>query len=248
MKAGRLSFAILVGTLSSAAAAVAGEPGPPVEPEAVPYDDETQPPGDEVPGEAAPAIPTPPVAPPPAPTTPADDAGFGFAGQITISDDLRITATQVSFSFQGQTRKETQIQLRPAVDVFPIANLSLGGQLILGYASFDNGSTSTSQTELGLLARIGYTFSISSATSIWPRLAFGYDHPTGPTSTAAGATEQNFTVQLYVPIVYQLVPHFFIGGGPIISTQLVAKMNGVDAPKETTLGLVSTLGGCFRGW
>ena len=44
------------------------------------------------------------------------------------------------------------------------------------------------------------------------------------------------------------MPHFFIGGGPVFSTQLVAKMNDADAPKQTTIGLLSTLGGVFRAW
>ena len=68
------------------------------------------------------------------------------------------------------------------------------------------------------------------STSIWPRLAFGYDHPSRPTSTVAGDTAQNLTIQFYVPVVYQFVSHFFIGGGPSFDLSLTSDGNqyGLD--------------------
>jgi hypothetical protein len=239
---------LAVWTLATALArmAAAQEPGPPPD---------EPPPGDEPPVEVVPGPPgqPPPGGPSPSALPPAEapqqdaDLGFGFAGQITISDDVQLTAVQVSFDSQGRTTKRTQIQLQPALDFFPIANLSVGGQLIFGYASFETNGTSTHQTELGLLGRIGYTFAIGATTSIWPRLSLGYDRPIGQTPAVAGSNAQSFALQVYVPIVFQPVPHFFIGGGPIVSREIISKMNDVDAPKETTIGLQSTLGGYFRG-
>jgi hypothetical protein len=232
---------VLALSLSAAAAARAGEPGPPVDqPEVAPYDD------DQLPPEEAPPPVPPPVQPPPAPQGPAPEVGFGYAGMIAFSDDLQLAISQVSSDFQGQSTKRTQIQLRPALDFFVLPNFSVGGQLIIGYTSVDVGGTSASQTELGALARVGYTFALGTTTSIWPRVAFGYQRPAGEGPVVPGNSQYNLSFEVYVPIVVQPVQHFFIGAGPIVSTQVVSKVNDIDAPKTTTIGVLSTLGGCFR--
>jgi hypothetical protein len=45
----------------------------------------------------------------------------------------------------------------------------------------------------------------------------------------------------------QPAPHFFIGGGPIYSTTLLAEQGNFDVPRMTTIGLQATVGGYFRG-
>jgi hypothetical protein len=244
MKVGRASFGAAVVALSLSAAARAGEPGPPVDqpeqPEVDPYDDDQVPPAEVQPPVA------PPVQPPPAAQAPAQDTGFGYAGMIAFSDDLQLAITQVSSDFQGQSTKRTQIQLRPALDFFVLPNFSIGGQLIIGYTSVDMGGHTASQTELGGLARVGYTFALGTNTSIWPRVAFGYLRPAAEGPVVPGNSQYNLSFEVYVPIVVQPVQHFFIGAGPIVSTQVVSKMNDLDAPKTTTIGVLSTLGGCFR--
>jgi len=187
------------------------------------------------------------VQPPPAAQAPAPELGFGYAGMIAISDDVQLAISQVSSDFMGQSTKRTQIQLRPALDFFVLPNFSVGGQLVIGYTSVDPGNgMSASQTELGASARIGYTFALGTSTSIWPRVSFGYQRPVGEGPVVPGNSQYNLTFEVYVPIVVQPVQHFFIGAGPIVSTQVVSKMNDVDAPKTTTIGVLSTLGGCFR--
>jgi hypothetical protein len=247
MNAGRLSVAFVMLTWAFAVDALARGPDPAVEPDAS-YDDDTEPSVVMLPSDLAPPpTQTMPVAPPPPAAAPAAAGpGFGFAGQVAISDDLQLGATQVSYDVQGQSTKRTQFQIRPAVDIFPIANLSLGGQLIIGYTALGGSGGSASQSELGALARVGYVFAISPTTSIWPRVAVGYDRPGGQTTVVPGVTQENVAVQVYLPVIFRPVRNFFIGGGPIVSTQVVSKVNGADVPKATTVGLQSTLGGCFR--
>ena len=158
-----LSVVIVIATLSCAGVAVAQDPDPGDEPDAAPAGEEP-PPGDAPPVEAAPAPPAPSTAPPDADTT------FGSVGQIVISDDLEMTATRRST--EGVSESTTVIALKPALDFFPTSNLSVGGQLIIGYES----TASISSTELGLLVRVGYNVSISGVISIWSRLFVGYDH------------------------------------------------------------------------
>jgi hypothetical protein len=52
---------------------------------------------------------------------------------------------------------------------------------------------------------------------------------------------------LFVPIVVQVVPHFFIGGGPIVTTELAVWPDDASPRKMSNVALQSTLGGYFRG-
>ena len=242
----KMARGLAVWTLTMALARVASaqEPGPPPDepPPTIETPEDTTPPSQQ-PGPAAP-MPPPGAAPAPAPPA---EVNFGGAGVIVISDDVQLAVTQVSYDSQGVSTKRTQVELRPALDYFVLPNLSVGGQLIFGYTSIDVGSSNTNSKELGLLGRVGYTFAISPTTSIWPRIAFGYDQPSNQTSSAAGSNQQSISLQVYAPIVFQPVPHFFIGGGPIVSTQVISKVNDADAPKATIIGLQSTIGGYFSG-
>ena len=238
MKARDLSVVIVIATLSCAGVAVAQEPDPADEPEAAPAQsgeepppESGSPPGDAPPAEAAPASPAPAA-------TPTDDTHFGFAGQITISDDLEMTATRVSIA--GQSGSQTVIALKPALDFFPIANLSVGGQLIIGYQSIG----SISSSELGLLVRVGYNVPISDTISIWPRLSVGYHHQG---ADQFGGALDSVPVDVFVPIVVQPASHFFIGGGPWYATTLLSQRESFDEARVSVLGLRATVGGYFRG-
>lgn len=237
MQARGLSVVIVVATLSGAAVAVAQESDPTVESDPPPAGDDAPPESGAPPGEAPPpAPPAPAAAPPDADTT------FGVVGQIVISNDLEMAATRVST--EGQSGSFTQIQLRPALDFFAISNLSIGGQLIIGYNSFDDVGGSSSSSELGLLVRVGYNVSISDTVSIWPRLSIGYDHIGGDQS---GGSLDLVPIDVFVPIVVQLASHFFIGGGPMYATTLLSQREAFDEPRTSTLGLRATVGGYFRG-
>ncbi len=240
MKAKGLSVGIVIATLSCAAVAVAQDPDPADESDAAPAGEEPapesgSPPGDAPPVGAAPAPPAPAAAPPDADTT------LGAVGQIAISNDLEMAATRVSR--EGESASTTEIALRPALDFFPIPNLSIGGQLIIGYRSIDDVGGSVSSSELGLLVRVGYTVSISDTVSIWPRLSIGYDHNGGDQTGSLDSVP----LEIFVPIVVQPASHFFIGGGPVFETTLLAEQGNFDVPRTTTIGLRATLGGYFRG-
>jgi hypothetical protein len=238
MKAKGLSVLVVIATLSCAAAALAEEPDP-GESDATSAGEEPPPEGGSPPGEAPPVEAT---AAPAAPAeAPPDADTLGAVRQIAISDDLEMAATREST--EGRSGSTTAIALRPALDFFPIANLSIGGQLIVGYISNDDVGGSTTSSELGLLVRVGYIVSISETVSIWPRIAVGYDH-IGADLT--GSVDR-VPIQVFVPIVFQPAAHFFIGGGPIYSTTLLSQRENFDEPRTSTLGLRATLGGYFRG-
>jgi hypothetical protein len=248
MKTKRLSLAVLAAMSLAAPAAVAAaaeEQEPGVESEAPA--EEAPPAEAPPPGDAAAAVPAPPPA-----IAPGADAVFGTAGQITISSDLLLSAMR--FSFEGSPGQETQIQLKPALDVFPVSNLSLGGQLIIGYRSQEDSTSGidNSSTELGLLARVGYNFTISPTVSIWPRVSLGYVQVSDtPYSGSPEISTKTVPLQVDVPVVYHPAQHFFIGGGPIVTSTLYSQRDdtfGAAASRSSGIGLQSTLGGYFQGF
>ena len=178
--------------------------------------------------------------PPPA------EAHFGAAGQIAISDDLRIVISRQSQSSSqnfGSSSSTSSYQLQPALDYFVAPSFSIGAELSLNYFS-GNGASST---VIGLTPRVGYDFSLSSIVSIWPRVGLGYLHSSN--NFAGGSDQTSYAVifNVFVPVVFHPAPHFFIGGGPYLSTYLVSKVESIDAPKLTDSGLMSVLGGYFGG-
>ena len=239
MKARRLSFVILTATMSFAA--VAGAQPQDEEPSAT---DESVPPDQAPPGppqtELAPGASQAPLPPP------AADIGFGTPGQIVVSDDMQMTLRRRRQTNTGMTYDTTSVQLRPALDYFVARNLSIGGQLRIEYAAGDNG-VDTTITTIGLVPRIGYNLALSPTTSIWPRVGLGYIHTSYDNGGSGAYNFSGYTVTLdvFVPLVFQPVPHFFLGGGPFAATDLVSKHQGMDTIKTTDIGLMSTIGGYF---
>jgi hypothetical protein len=196
------------------------------------------------PNEAPPAGYPPPQQPGDnAPMPPlAADARFGAVGQIAISDDARIAIARLSESGAGSNSSLSSYELRPALDYFVAPSLSIGGQVSLAYYS-SNGST---QTIIGVMPQVRYDFSLSSLVSIWPRLGIAYTH-TSNSFNGPESTSYEVSLDVFVPLVFHPAPHFFIGGGPYLRTDLVSKAESIDAAKRSTSGLMSMLGGYFGG-
>ena len=235
--------------MSVARVAAAQEPGPP--PDEPPQTEEPPPP-EVAPGPPGPqGQPGPPGAVPPvagAPAAPlAAGAGLGEIGQLAISDDLELSAVRASASLTGiPTRTETTVKLEPALDFFVAPNVSVGGQLRIVFDSFDPGAgASTDTTGIGLLPRVGYVVAFSPTTYIWPRAGLGYVHVSTGQSGQMSTGRYRVPLEVFVPVIFQPIPHFFIGGGLRVSTDLVSKAESMDYYKTTEIGLVSTLGGTF---
>lgn len=226
-----------------AGSAIAQEP--PAEGEAPPQG-EYPPPGEQPPPTYAPQPGYPPPQPPEnAPPPPSTEVRFGAVGQIAISDDLRLVIARTSQSGSNtgfSNSSTTSYQLAPALDYFVAPSLSIGASLALTYFS----SGGSNQTGIGLTPRLGYNFSLSSVVSIWPRVGVGYLH-TSNNFSGSDSTSYAVVFNVFVPVVFHPAPHFFIGGGPYLSTYLVSKQNSMDAPKLTENGLMSMLGGYFGG-
>jgi hypothetical protein len=107
-------------------------------------------------------------------------------------------------------------------------------------------------TLFGVGPRIGYDAPISNLVSIWPKIGFTFAHShaadagfngVGVASGAGLVSVSNdqtlWLFDAYVPVLLHPAPHFFLGFGPYIDTQL----NG-DV-RSTAYGGKFTLGGWF---
>jgi len=161
---------------------------------------------------------------------------FGDRGQLAISSDAGLSITNTSTS--GIDGSSTKLSLRPAVDYFVANNVSVGGFLGLDYASAGGAHATT----FAIGPRVGYNLSFNERFSFWPKLGFSYSSSSasGPSEQSAALTSvdgNHLTLNLFAPVMFHPVQHFFIGFGPALDTDLTG-----DA-KQTIIAGRLTIGG-----
>jgi hypothetical protein len=163
---------------------------------------------------------------------------FGDKSQLTISSDagLSIGTTSVS-DIDGST---TTITLRPAIDYFVANNLSLGGFIGLDYVKAGGSHATT----FAIGPRVGYNLAFSDRFSLWPKLGFSYsstdvstDVSTAPNTTVSiGNSGSHLALNVYVPVMFHPVQHFFLGFGPALDTDLSGDARTTTIAGRLTVG------------
>jgi hypothetical protein len=202
-------------------------------------------------GAATPApTPTPTETPAAAPTPPAaaaDDvaAGFGVQGQIAISGELQASFVHESTSSVNGVAGTSSnvITVQPSLDYFVMPNVSVGGALSITHGSI--GGSSGDVTGIGILARAGYNLHLTPLISLWPQLQLGYLHESFSGGGGPSASGYSIPLQIFVPFLFHVTTHLFVGIGPAFSTELVSKVQSMDQPKTTDIGVESVVGGYF---
>jgi len=165
---------------------------------------------------------------------------FGAKRQLTISSDAGFSISNTSVS--GTSGSTTRLELRPALDYFVVDNLSVGGFVGVDYASSSGGHTTT----FSIGPRVGYNLTFSERFSVWPKLGFSYTTTSvsedlsppgsGPTVTTNDSSS-GLALNLFVPVMFHPVPHFFLGFGPALDQSLTGD------PKSTIIAGRLTIGG-----
>jgi hypothetical protein len=168
--------------------------------------------------------------------TPAPPPGFGARGQAVLSTNLSLSLLRSTVTMGGGS--STDLTLQPAFDLFLSARFSVGSILYYRYVAVPGPNL----TVYGLEPRVGYNLPLSESVSFWPRVGLGYYH-------ARQGDNYNYQVRATVRahFVWNVTPHFFVGAGPVLQTDLVSKAQGKDAGKLTAYGFSSILGGYFGG-
>lgn len=165
-----------------------------------------------------------------APAPAAGGTGFGAPGQFVIS--MGPTTDQHLF-FHKQSGGGWQLQLSPSLDYFVTPRLAVGG--VLGYHHESGGAgTNANGTDIITFGvRASTNFDFNDRFGVWPLVGLFYDH----TSQNHGSTT-NTWLELYVPFLFHLAPHFFVGAGPSFQLDL-------SGPDANQFGIDSVLGGWF---
>jgi hypothetical protein len=140
---------------------------------------------------------------------------FGAAGQIVITGEL-----------EGHLHNGWELHLQPSADYFIATNVSIGGTIGFTHVS---GNPSTDFFNLGV--RAGYNLAISNPVTFWPMVGITVGHAFG----TGGSTATD--LHIFAPFLFHLVPHLFVGAGPIFDLPL----NGGG----TGYGLQTVVGGWF---
>ena len=106
-------------------------------------------------------------------------------------------------------------------------SISVGAAV--GFAIGDHGGKGF---EVG--ARAGYNLNVTEHVGAWPFVGIAYN-----TQSADGVPSQSSTFgNLYVPVLYHVVPHLFVGIGPFYNLHIAGDGNH-------SYGIRSTVGGWF---
>lgn len=163
---------------------------------------------------------------------------FGSKGQIAVSSDAGLSLDNTSLS--GVDESTTTLTLRPALDWFLADSISLGGFVGVNYTSGPGGSTSV----LSVGPRLGYNLPVSDRLSVWPKVGLSIANTSITREGLNGITvdddeESNTSAQLnlFVPVMFHPVQHFFLGLGPALDVDLSGDQ------KATTVAIRLTIGG-----
>ena len=194
---------------------------------------------------------------------------FGQAGELAISWDQPLVdgsiATRTALpqpmaltpiGFQYYTLSNnggsgTIFSIAPAADFFVIDNLSIGGQVLLGFGSTSPPAPAqgTSTTLWGIAPQVGYNLSLTDSISFWPKLFLAFAGYSNSNNNGSG---NNGTLGIFAPFLFHIATHFYAGIGPDFSTEIFANQtdpggrNVANPTKVTTFGAMGTFGGWFN--
>jgi hypothetical protein len=147
---------------------------------------------------------------------------FGAPGEFVITGD-----------FEGHLHNGWELRLHPSLDYFIAPHVSVGGLFGITY---DSGNPSQTTIDLGV--RAGFTLNINEAVTFWPMAGVTFHHfATGSTAAASGTSGSRESLDIFAPFLYHLVPHLFVGAGPLFNLSLNGDGNGY--------GIQTVVGGWF---
>jgi hypothetical protein len=152
-----------------------------------------------------------PEAPPPAPAPAgALGQGFGEQGQIVISNEG-------FFGFDRVNRVGYDVVLKPAVDYFIVPAIS--GGIVAAYAKSTK-SAGPDVTTTGVGLRGGFNFNVTENVGVWGKLGILYQH-----DSAGTASFSTTWISAFVPVMYHIVPHLFVGLAPYYNIKIAGDGN-----------------------
>ena len=180
---------------------------------------------------------------------------FGQRGQIVPLGSIGFSSsTNTPPSSAGAGAKSsttTNLSLGPGLRYFVIDNLAIGLTLLYTSSSSktDGASESEDMTAVGAAPVIAYNIGMGESVSLLPELSLAYMSADNGKSGDAQFKLTNTTLGVYVPVLWHVAPHIFLGVGPYFTADLAAKQTALakqeDSDKTTAWGLKTVIGGWF---
>jgi hypothetical protein len=145
--------------------------------------------------------------------------GFGDKGQLVISGEDFLGFDKVNHA--GWT-----LTVKPALDYFLLPAISLGAVVTYIKQSGDASAVLVSP-------RVGYNLNVTDNLGAWLKIGFAYEH-----SSVGNASSSATFLTAYLPIMFHIVPHLFVGIGPYYNLK-------VSGTANSGYGFSSLVGGWF---
>jgi hypothetical protein len=165
-----------------------------------------------------------PAAPAPAaaPAVPgALGQGFGEEGQVVITNEGFL-------GFNKTNNVGWDFTLKPAADYFFMPSISAGVVAAYYKAGGDPGLTT-----VGIGARAGYNLNVTENLGVWAKAGVTYQH-----ASAGDASVSTTWLSLFVPVLYHIIPHLFVGVAPYYNLKIAGD-------GEHSYGFTYVIGGWF---
>jgi hypothetical protein len=136
-------------------------------------------------------------------TTAGNAVAFGGSARQLERQGNFVVTNNATFGLDHQIGHGdgTTFKLRPALDYFVIANLSVGGAV-----EFDFTSGNPDTTAFGIAPDVGYELALSDTWSFWPSASLPMTFPSRGSATLA--------LRIFAPFLVHPAEHFFFGIGP----------------------------------
>ncbi|HEX3596472.1 MAG TPA: hypothetical protein VHU80_15285, partial [Polyangiaceae bacterium] len=168
---------------------------------------------------------------------------FGDRGTVVLTEESAFHWRSTSYP-EGDSA--TNISLDGGFDWFFTEHQSLGfGAFYSKTTSISGASTTRLETDgegLGILGRYGFVVPFYSWFSLYPRLALEYS--IGSTSQGTFRSDNHaLTASIFVPVMFHLATHFFVGFGPSVSEDIVHVEGSAPQNRGTSFGASTLVGG-----
>lgn len=170
---------------------------------------------------------------------------FGDQGQVAIVQGTTLAVSYVSERYSDAQDPEPffGFGLQLAADYVLAPRLTVGGTFVYSYEHQEPFTL----TSISLSARVGYIIRASRRVSLWPQLAFGIveNEFTNADDDFENFGQTRFFGAVFAPILFHPADHFFVGAGPVASTDFSNDYDDAAGPLATRLGISTLLGGWF---
>ncbi|HVW27035.1 MAG TPA: hypothetical protein VHC69_16835 [Polyangiaceae bacterium] len=189
-------------------------------------------------------------------TADAAPSGFGKAHTFFLTDEA--TLAYHSTAYAGTGASANSLTLAPGFDWFYQENMSVGFSVAYSHSSTVGEATDSvsaastmsvhsSSDTFGFAVRFSSNVAIADWVSLYPRVSLGYSHAitSEVEGTASNDSTQNaITGSIGAPLLFHVAPHFVVGFGPELLSDLYHGYQGrSEQIQRTTIALDSLIGG-----